>query len=106
MDIDFTQLMPYLFLFVGVISRAIAPYIVKLAFSQEEKMNWEWKYLRGQLALALLAFVLMPLLVPNLADAIERSNWQALWGVGWAAADVGRLLDKVGVELVAEFKSL
>lgn len=90
-----TPYLPYIGVVLGVLSRAIAPYLVKLYKNTSDKINWEWKYLRGQLILSALAFVVLPLLIPNLGQFLANANWQEAWSMGWSISAVGRLMDKV-----------
>lgn len=90
-----SYLIPYLVLLIGVLSRAVVPWLVKLykGVKNGESVNWDWSYLTGQLIFALAVMISVPVLVDNLPDTLSQ-NLQLVFMAGWAVADVGRLVEK------------
>lgn len=86
----------YLYLVIGVLTRVLLPWLVKLRTS-EDKIDWQWKFLRGQLIGALMVFLLLPLLIPGYHEAIESWDAASAWSAGYAVADLGRMIDKAFV---------
>jgi len=93
--------MGFLFLSIGILARMFIPYLVKLwknnRKEEPEKMNWEWKYLRGQLIAVVIVGVALPLLVKDLSSVAEM-NQQLAWLSGYAIADIGRFVDATVTE--------
>lgn len=84
----------------GILTRAVAPYLIELykANKNGEKLSWNWTYLRGQLILSGIVFLLLPYLIDDVAKVAEMTLQQA-WAEGFAVAHAGRLLDKILPEL-------
>jgi len=86
--------MGYLFVAIGVLARAIIPWLRKLR--DEENLSWtdwKWVYVRGQLIGALIVFLAIPALISDF-DAVAQMSWQLAWLAGWGVADFGREADK------------
>ena len=90
----------YIFLVMGVLARMFIPYLVKLYKNSRAekngntpaKLNWEWKYLRGQAIAALIIFIAFPLLVSDLAS-VGGWDQQAAFLAGYGVAEIGRFVD-------------
>jgi hypothetical protein len=87
---------PYIALVAGILARMLIPWLVQV-YKNRNGWNWQWKYLRGQLVAAVIAFVALPLLLSDLA---EVGSWgiQEAFLAGYGAAEIGRFLDKAITE--------
>ncbi len=72
---------------LGVLARIFVPWLAKRRENPEEA-KWAWKFVWPQLVAVVLIFLLLPLVVSDLA-AVGNLPWQAAWLAGWAAADLG-----------------
>jgi len=85
----------YVFVFVGMLVRVLLPWLVKLYQDNGEgAVEWNWKYLRSQLVIFAALAVALPIMAADL-DSVADMTFQAAFTFGYAAADVGRLLDKL-----------
>lgn len=84
----------YVFVFVGMLVRVLLPWLVKLYQENENGVEWNWKYLRGQLIIFAALAVALPIMASDL-EAVSGMTFQAAFTFGYAAADVGRLFDKL-----------
>jgi len=81
-------LAPWLSMTLGVVARVFVPWLAKRR-QEPDKAKWNWKFVWPQLVSVALIFLLLPLLIGDLAD-MGGLPWQAAWLAGWAAADIGR----------------
>lgn len=79
-------------LFLGILARIFVPFIKERRDNPE--LTWDWKYTRGPVLAFVVVFLMLPLLIPNLADTIRNSDPQTIWLVGWGVGDIGREADK------------
>ncbi len=86
----------FYFLIAGILSRMLIPWLVKV-YQSQNGFNWEWKYLRGQAIAVLITFVGLPLLLNDIS-AVGAWDAQAAFLSGYAAAEIGRFIDKVVTE--------
>ena len=82
------MLLPWVSMTVGVLARVFVPWLAKRR-ENPEGAKWAWKFVWPQLVSVVLIFLLLPLLIGDLA-ALGGLPWQAGWLAGWAAADIGR----------------
>lgn len=86
---------------LGIISRMLFPWFVKIYKNNQkeepERLNWEWRYLRGQLIASAAIFLLLPYLLDNW-DSIGGLAFQTAYLAGMGVAEFGRLVDKVITE--------
>lgn len=94
--------MSYVFMLLGVVARAIVPWLIKM-YRQEEWISWEWKALRSQLVGVVLVLVLLPSLMDNLND-IMNWDWQKAWLAGYAISDLSMLVESGGGRVVGGVK--
>lgn len=73
---------------VGVLARVFVPWLARRRENPEEA-QWNWKFVWPQLLSVALIFLLLPLLIGDLAG-LGGLPWQAAWLAGWGAADLGR----------------
>lgn len=81
---------PFVAFGLGVIARVFIPYLREWL---DSRAPFDWRFVVGQLLGALVA------LIPMLASAewlggIAGLTWPAAVAYGWAAADIGREVDK------------
>lgn len=88
--------MSYLYVFLGILARAILPWLLKM-YEQKERIDWNWEYMRGQLIAVLVVVVALPLLISDI-DSIAAWDWQAAWLAGYAVADIGRMAEKAALK--------
>ncbi len=81
-------LLPWVSMVVGVLARVFVPWLAKRREKPEEA-KWSWNFVWPQLVSVALIFLLLPLLIGDLAS-LGGLPWQASWLAGWAAADIGR----------------
>jgi len=86
------DMLPYVWLGLGVLARMIIPWLLKL-YKGADMAAWDWKYLYGQLIGAAIVFFAIPVLIGDL-EAVAKLGFQAAFMSGYAAADIGRLMDK------------
>ena len=93
---EYVTYLPWLALVVGILARMIGPYLIELYVASEagDKIAWQWKYLRGQLILTAVVFLILPYIFPDLTMVGEMGVQQA-WVQGFAVAAIGRELDKL-----------
>ena len=80
--------LPWISMGVGVMARVFVPWLARRRENPEEA-QWNWKFVWPQLLSVGLIFLLLPLLVGDLAG-MAGMPWQAAWLAGWGAADIGR----------------
>lgn len=73
---------------IGVLARVFVPWLAKRRENPGEA-KWSWKFVWPQVVSVGLIFLLLPLVVSDLAN-VGNLPWQAAWLAGWAAADIGR----------------
>jgi len=78
---------------LGLVSRIFVPWL-KARRDDPEKAQWSWRYVWPQLIAVVIAGLLLPLVVSDLAGIGEMA-FGAAWLIGWAAADIGRFADKI-----------
>jgi len=88
--------MSYLYVFLGILARAVLPWLLKM-YESKEKIDWDWTYLRGQLIAVLVIVVAIPLLITDL-NSVAGWDWQTAWLAGYAVADVGRMVEKLALK--------
>ena len=93
---QYAEYLPWIALLTGILARMIGPYLIELYIANQdgETLDWNWKYLRGQAILTIVVLMVLPYLMPVLAKVGDMTLQQA-WGEGFAAAAVGRELDKL-----------
>lgn len=84
--------MPYVGFVLGLIGRVLIPYLLEKMRS-DKPMVFDWIYVRGQLAGAVVA------LIPTLAGGellaqIGALGWAAAFGLAYFGADIGRGVQK------------
>lgn len=82
------MLVPWISLVLGVLARIFVPWLAKRR-ENPEKAQWAWKFVWPQVIAVVIIFLLLPLLISDLA-AMGGLPWQVTWLAGWAAADIGR----------------
>ena len=85
------EFLPWLSFALGIAARIFVPFLV--ARYQDSSLSWSWRMVYPQLILAAIVILTLPLLVDDIG-AIANTYWQGAWLIGWAAADLGRLVDK------------
>ena len=85
--------LPYVAYALGFVARIFVPYLLE-KMRQPEPMKFDWLYVRGQLAGAIVA------LIPTLAGGelltqIGTLGWLAAFAVAYFGADIGRAIQKV-----------
>ena len=85
--------LPYVGFALGFIARILIPYLLE-KMSSPEPMTFDWVYVRGQAAGALVAFI------PTLAGGavlaeIGALGWGAAFALAYFGADIGRGVQKV-----------
>lgn len=78
---------------LGLVSRIFVPWL-KARSDDPENAKWSWRYVWPQLIAVVIAGLLLPLVVSDLAGIGEMA-FGAAWLIGWAAADIGRFADKL-----------
>lgn len=93
---SFEQLAPYLFLFLGILSRIFVPWLIsrRNASLRGRPLPWTWRYVWPQLVSVGVVVLLLPLLLSNMQSLTEL-EYTAAYLAGWAAADLGREADKL-----------
>ena len=92
----FTDVTPYLVLFLGIVSRVFLPWLIsrRNAAQSGRTLPWTWRFLWPQLVSVGVIVLLLPFLLSNLANIAEL-EYTAAYLAGWAAADLGREADKL-----------
>ena len=80
-------------LVLGLISRIFVPWLNARRLNPDEA-QWSWRYVWPQLIAVVIAGLLLPLVIADLAG-IGAMAFGAAWLIGWAAADLGRFADKL-----------
>jgi hypothetical protein len=89
--------LPYLFLFLGIVSRVFLPWLISrrnAAAAGGQSLPWSWRFVWPQLVSVGVVVLLLPFLLSNLANIAEL-EYTAAYLAGWAAADLGREADKL-----------
>ena len=85
------QYLGWLFLALGGFSRVFVPWLI--ARRQDPGLSWSWRYVWPQLVTLLVVALLLPLTVD--LETVSKLEITPAYVVGWGAADIGRLIDKV-----------
>lgn len=85
---SFEQALPWVSLIVGLLARIIVPW---LAVRQADPVNadWSWRFVWPMVVSFVIVFLILPLVVADLA-VVQTLPFQAAWLMGWGAADIGR----------------
>ncbi len=88
--------LPYLFLFLGIVSRVFLPWLIsrRNAAQSGRSLPWTWRFVWPQLVSVGVVVLLLPFLLSNLANIAEL-EYTAAYLAGWASADLGREADKL-----------
>jgi hypothetical protein len=79
---------PWVSMILGVVARVFVPWLARRR-ENPEAAKWNWTFVWPQFLSVGLIFLLLPLLIGDLAE-MGGLPWQAAWLAGWAAADIGR----------------
>ena len=98
MTLDILFSWPAMMYMIGVLTRALLPWLIKiivqLRSESDEPVKWQWRYLGGQLLTALVVLLISPLLVDDILVILDASPFAA-WAIGYSVAAIGRELDKL-----------
>jgi hypothetical protein len=78
---------------LGLLSRVFVPWLNERR-NNPDKAQWSWRYVWPQLIAFGVAVLVLPLVVTDL-ESIAGMSFGPAWLIGWAAADVGRFIDKL-----------
>ncbi len=94
---EFTDLVPYIGLALGVIGRVIVPWLV-VKLNEDPPPEWDWRKANAQALTGFLAFLVLVAANPQLPDLA----WQQALAIGlgsamagWGVSDMGREAKKV-----------
>lgn len=75
---------------VGIVTRFVGPWLIKVYKSNDDdKVSWEWKYLRGQVIAITLVLLLLPMLYGEDIAAVYVMNGNAAFLAGYGVASIG-----------------
>ena len=95
------QALPFILFFVGVVARVVVPYLTAYL---KEPIEFDWRYLVGQIVGAIVALVAM--LVTDSATWVAQVGTLGMLAAflyGWASGDIGREMQK-GIGAAASFE--
>ena len=84
---------PYVAYLLGFIGRVLIPYYLEKAV-QPEPIEFDWMYVRGQLAGAVVTLI-PTLLGGELLAEIGAMGWAAAFALAYFASDIGRGVQKL-----------
>ncbi len=90
MNPTLSALLPFVLFVFGVICRVFLPWLI--ARRDDPTLSWSWRYIWPQLVTAVIVLILVPLFFD--LDSLGTMKPIAAYLSGWAAADVGREVDK------------
>ncbi|PJF20713.1 MAG: hypothetical protein CUN56_14770 [Phototrophicales bacterium] len=87
---EYQVYLPYVAYFAGVLGRIFIPYIQERI---KDGRAFDWRYLVGQAIAAIVA--LIPVVTgSDWIVSVGAMGWLAAFAYGWAAGDVGRVIQK------------
>jgi len=86
--------MGFLFVALGVVARALLPWLKLLREEKAEWKDWKWFYLRGQLIAVVMVFLAAPALL-NDFEMIGSMPWVLAYLAGYGVSAFGRDVDKL-----------